>query len=56
MSYLQRAQALAMAEMHGEDINEIVPSYRRVTTSSIVNTARRILDPRRACTLIYRPL
>ena len=55
LGYLQRAQALAMAEIHGEDINEIVPSYRRVTTSSIVNTARRILNPSRACTLIYRP-
>lgn len=55
LSYLQRAQSLAIAEMHGEDINEIVPSYRRVTTASIVNTARRILDPNHACTLIYLP-
>lgn len=55
LSYLQRAQALAMAEMHGEDINDIVPAYRRVTTSSVVATARRVLDPRHACTLIYRP-
>lgn len=55
LSYLQRAQALAMAEMHGEDINEIVPAYRRVTTAMIANTARRVLDPTHACTLIYRP-
>ena len=55
LSYLQRAQALAMGEMHGEDINDIVPAYRRVTTSSVVATARRVLDPRHACTLIYRP-
>lgn len=55
LSYLQRAQSLAMAEMHGEDINAIVPAYRRVTASSIVATVRRILDPSHACTLIYRP-
>lgn len=55
LSYLQRAQALAMAEMHGEDINEIVPAYRRVTTAMIATTARRVLNPRHACTLIYRP-
>ena len=55
LSYLQRAQTLAMAEMHGEDINDIVPAYRRVTTSSVVATARRVLDPCHACTLIYRP-
>ncbi|MBD5334035.1 MAG: insulinase family protein [Duncaniella sp.] len=55
LSYLQRAQSLAMAEMHGEDINEIVPAYRRVTTAMIANTARRVLDPRHACVLIYRP-
>ena len=45
----------AMAEMHGEDINEIVPAYRRVTTAMIATTARRVIDPAHACTLIYRP-
>ena len=55
LSYLQRAQSLAMAEMHSEDINDIVPSYRRVTTAMIATTARRVLDPLHACTLIYRP-
>jgi len=56
MNGLQRAQSLAMAEMHGEDINAIVPAYRKVSASSIVATARRVLDPQRACTLIYRPV
>lgn len=55
LSYLHRAQALAQAEMHGEDINEIVPAYRRVTTAMIASTARRVLDPRHANILIYRP-
>ncbi len=55
LSYLQRAQALAMAEMHGEDINEIVPAYRRVPPAMIATTARRVIDPAHACTLIYRP-
>ena len=54
LSYLQRAQALAMAEMHGEDINEIVPAYRRVTTAMIATTARRVIDPAHASTVIYR--
>ena len=55
VNYLSRAQALAMAEMHGEDINSIVPYYRTMTPERLAATARRIIDPTRACTLIYRP-
>ena len=55
MSYLMKAQQLAMAEMHGEDINDTVPRYRAVTTDSVRTTAARVLDPSRAVTLIYRP-
>lgn len=55
LNIVRRAQNLAMAEMHGEDINAIVPAYRRVSLDSITATACRILDPRRCSTLIYRP-
>lgn len=56
MNYLNKAQALAMAEMHGEDINSIVPAYRRVTTDGITATAARVLDPARSATIEYRPM
>lgn len=55
LSYLGRAQALALAEMHGEDINAIPARYRAVTPATIAEAATRILDPRHRCTLIYLP-
>lgn len=55
MSYLGRAEALALAEIHGEDINSIPLRYRRATASSVAEAAAAILDPRRACTLYYLP-
>lgn len=55
LSLIQRAQALAMAEMRGEDINKLVDDYRRVTPAEIVATARRVIDPSRASTLLYLP-
>lgn len=53
-SFTGRAQALAMAEMHGEDINSIATLYEAVTVADIASTARRVIDPNRACTLFYR--
>lgn len=55
LSYLSRAQELAMSEMHGEDINSRVEAYRRVTRDDMVKTASQVFDPARACTLIYLP-
>ena len=55
LSCLSRAQELAMAEMHGEDINRRVATYRSVTRDDMVATAARVLDPSRACTLVYLP-
>lgn len=55
MSFLTKAQNLALAEMHGEDINSIVPKYRAVTPEQVRDAARRIVDPQRSATLIYRP-
>lgn len=53
--YLSRAQELAMAQMQDEDINRRVDAYRAVTTADITAAARTIIDPSRACTLIYMP-
>lgn len=55
MSFLAKAQALARAEMHGEDINDNVARYRATTPADILASARRIFDPRSSATLIYRP-
>jgi len=55
LSYLSRAQELAMAEMHGEDINSRADTYRRVTRGDVVATASQVFDPDHACTLIYLP-
>ena len=53
-NFTGRAQALALACMHGEDINSIPAQYEKVTPADIAATARRILDPQRACTLFYQ--
>lgn len=55
VSYLSRAQSLAMAEMHGEDINAIIDRYRAVTPRRIAEVARRIFDPSHRVTLVYHP-
>lgn len=55
INFLAKAQALALSEMHNEDINSIVPRYRSVTVDDIVKTTRLIIDPQRTSTLIYKP-
>ena len=55
MSPLHKAQALAMAEMHGESIDDILPRYRAVTPAVIRATAADLFRPTRSMTLIYRP-
>lgn len=55
VSYLAKAQALAMCEFHGENINELISSYRRLTAADLRGTAMDIFRPDRANTLIYRP-
>ena len=52
MSFLAKAQNLAMAEMHGEDINDTIGRYRAVTVDDIRRVARSMDMP---ATLIYRP-
>lgn len=55
MSPLQKAQSLALAEIHGENIDDILPRYRAVTTTLLRDTAATLLSPHRSMTLIYRP-
>lgn len=55
MNPLQKAQALAFAELHDESLEEILPRYRAVTPSLIRATASTILSPTHSQTLIYRP-
>lgn len=55
ISFLSKAQALALSEMHNEDINEIVPRYRNVSIDDIMRVTKNIIAPERCSTLIYRP-
>ncbi|MCM1162864.1 MAG: insulinase family protein [Muribaculaceae bacterium] len=55
MSYLGRAESLALAELHGEDVNERVARYRAITPADIAWAAETILNPDHACTLTYLP-
>ena len=55
MGYQAKAALLAMAVMHGEDVNDIVGRQRRlVTCESVMETARDIFG-RPSVTLIYAP-
>lgn len=56
VSYLAKAQALAMCEYHGEDINTMISRYRELTANDLRSAARDIFRPERANTLIYRPV
>ncbi len=55
VSYLSKASALAMAELHGDDINRHIENYRAITADSINAAARTILRQELSSTLIYRP-
>lgn len=55
LSYLTRAQELALSGMHGEDINSRVAAYRSVTTADVASATESIINPSHACTLIYLP-
>ncbi len=55
MSPLQKAQSLALAEIHNEDLDDILPRYRSVTPALLRRTAADIFTPSRTMTLIYRP-
>ncbi len=55
VGYLARATNLAMAEMHGEDINRTVADRRRLTPADIERIADLIFNRTPSATLIYRP-
>ena len=55
-SYMKKAEKLAMAEMQGENINDIIPRYRKLTPEAIRAAAATIFNPKRVCTLIYKPV
>lgn len=55
LSYIHKAQSIAQAEMHGENIDELCPRYRAITPDHILSAAREILRPASACTLVYGP-
>lgn len=55
VSYLAKAQALAMSEYHNEDINLTIAGYRALTADDLREAAGNIFRPERANTLIYRP-
>ena len=55
IAYSDCATDLALHVMRGEDINTKVERYRSITAEALQDTARRILDPAKSCTLIYRP-
>lgn len=55
MSYLARAQNLARAVMHGEDINDCVARQRSVTIPMVADAVKATMDPTRMSTLAYLP-
>lgn len=53
---MNRVQALAMAEYHGEDLStSFEKNYLPLTAADIRDTAEAIFNPSRAMTLVYRP-
>lgn len=56
INYLSKAQTLAMAEYHGEDINRQIEKYRELTPEDVRSAAREIFAPSRRSLLVYRPL
>lgn len=54
-NYLAKARKIAMTEMHGENINDTLRRYKSLVAEDIQHAAKEILDPSRACTLIYLP-
>lgn len=55
MSFLAKAQDLAMSLMHGEDLNDTIAKYRAITPDDILRAACATFNPDHEATLIYRP-
>lgn len=52
---ISRAQSIALAVMHGEDVNDCVPRYRSLTLDDISSTARRLFIDHKPAAVIFRP-
>ena len=55
LSYLNLAQSLATAEIHGEDINETVARQRLTTVADVTRTARKLFFETPSVRLDYIP-
>lgn len=55
VGFLAKAQALALAGIHDEDINDAPRRYREITPQHIMESAIRTIDPAKAMTLTYLP-
>lgn len=55
INFLNRADMLAMSQLHNEDINSILPKYRAITVDDIQRVAKGIFRSDNSATLIYRP-
>ncbi len=53
INYLAKSRDLAKSVLCGEDINQVIPKYRAVTTTQIQDVATKLLQPQRSATLIY---
>ena len=55
INFLNRAEMLAMAVLHDQDINSIIPAYRAVKVDDILNVSASLFRPENSATLVYRP-
>lgn len=55
MNMVNKSINLALAEYHGENINDNIPRYRSLTTDDIVRTARRVFIDHSPAILVTRP-
>lgn len=52
---ISRAQNIALAVMHGEDVNQCVPRYRSLTLDDISSAARRLCVDHKPAAVIFLP-
>lgn len=55
MNIMYKSLNLALAEYHGEDINDNIPRYRSLTTADIASTARRLFIDHSPAILVIKP-
>lgn len=55
VNIISRAQNVALAVMHGEDVNDSVPRYRSLTLDDISSTARRLFIDHKPAAVVFRP-